>query len=719
MTPEGILSLVTLPAIVGTLALLAVIVVALLWWFQRRRAAAPPARPAAPPPPLAAPSEYPIDSTQPNRAVNLPPGLYLVAADGQPQPLARLPATIGRSPQSDVVLDGPAVSLAHARIYTDPRLGLCVEDLNTVNGITVDGRPTLKNLLSEGTQLNIGGYEFVFRRVGRSPDLSADTAVGAATVPVPAQTAPLAARGTTQPLPQRPGFGPRPRGAIFADRYQLTEIMGGDGQRQQYLVAEFGDKNGGPAWQCNRCGAVHAQAAPECSICGAPMGSQRPMLTLIETPTTEAQGPAYELAARHLAHGGVRAPLAAFEERVGGAMRYCIVAPATSDMPARPDFGQVLEWSPRLAQALSYLHGAGLSFGGRIGRESFGLVDGRAVWRDFSTAQLNPNGPGPSAAADIRALAQQLFVWLTGQGDSAGDGGLTGTASEVFNRALSGKGYATAADLAGALEQARSADAPARSVDYRTGRKTDVGRSRTLNEDSLFTLERVTNMQSVSRPLGVYVVADGMGGQAAGEVASSTVVNLIAARAVTDLAAGRADGGRPDRLPWLEEVVAAANQKVFDMRQAAGTDMGSTLVLAVVDGDQAFIGHVGDSRIYLINAKGIQRLTVDHSLVERMVAIGQITAQQARTHEQRNVIYRAMGDRAAVEIDTAVHRLAVGDKLLFCSDGLCGPVEDQRIYDIVVRAPDPQAACEALIAAANDAGGPDNITAVLVEIRQV
>jgi protein phosphatase len=718
MTPEGIVSLVTLPAIVGSLVLLAVILTGLIWWLRRRRVSAPPTVRAAPAAP--APVEYAIDSTQPNRAVNLPPGLYLLAADGQPQPLARLPATLGRSPQSDVVLEGPAVSFAHARIYTDPRLGLCIEDLNSVNGISVDGRPTLKNLLAEGAQINVGGHELVFRRVGRLPDSLGDTAISGTAVTVAAPTTPISARGTTQPLAQRPAFGPRPRGAIFADRYQLTETMAGDGQHQAYMVAEFSDKSGGPAWQCNRCGAVHAQAAPECSICGAPMGSHRPMLNLIETPTAEAQGPAYELAARRLAHGGVRAPFAAFEERVGGAMRYCVVAPATSEMPARPEFGQVLEWSPRLAQALSYLHGAGLTFGGRIGRESFGLVDGHAVWRDFSQAQVNPNGPGPSAAADIRALAQQLFVWLTGQGErSASDGGLTGTASEVFNRALSGKGYATAADLAGALEQARSADAPTGSVDYRTGRKTDVGRSRTLNEDSLFTIELVTNMQSVNRPLGVYVVADGMGGQAAGEVASSTVINLIAARAVADLAAGRGAGGRTDRLPWLQDVVAAANQKVFDMRQAAGTDMGSTLVLAVLEGDQAYIGHVGDSRIYLVNSRGIRRLTVDHSLVERMVAIGQITAEQARTHDQRNVIYRAMGDRAQVETDTAVHRLMPGDKVLLCSDGLCGPVEDQRIFDIVASAPDPQAACEALIAAANEAGGPDNITAVLVEIRQV
>jgi serine/threonine protein phosphatase PrpC/pSer/pThr/pTyr-binding forkhead associated (FHA) protein len=718
MTVESLISLVTLPAIVGTLVLLALIVAGLFWWVQRRRRTPPAASvtPALPMP--AATAGYPIDSTQPNRVIDLPPGLYLVAADGRPHSLTRLPATIGRSPQSDVVLDGPSVSFSHARIYTDPRLGLCIEDLNTVNGITVDGRPTLKNLLSEGAQVNIGGHELVFRRVGRSVEQAGDTVINPATPPAAAQTAPLSVRGATQPLPERPGFGPRPRGAIFADRFQLTEQMVGDNQRQQYLVAEFSDKTGGPAWQCNRCGAVHAQAAPECPICGARMGSQRPMLSLTEGATREVMGPAYDLAARHLAHGGVRAPLAAFEERVGGAIRYCVVAAATSDMPARPDFGQVLDWSPRLAQALSYLHIAGLSFGGRVGRESFGLVDGRAVWRDFSQAQLNPNGAGPSAAADIRALAQQLFMWLTGHPDRTGDGGLTGTASEVFSRALTGKGYATAADLAGALEQARSADGPPRSVDYRTGRKTDVGRSRTLNEDSLFILEMVRNMQSVSRPLGVYVVADGMGGQAAGEVASSTVVNLIASRAAADLAAGRTDSGRPDRLPWLQEVVTAANQKVFDMRQAAGTDMGSTLVVAVLEGDQAFIGHVGDSRIYMINAKGIQRLTVDHSLVERMVAVGQITAQQARTHEQRNVIYRAMGDREQVELDMAVHRLAAGDKLLLCTDGLCSPVEDQRIYDIVVRAPDPQAACEALVQAANDAGGPDNITAMLVEIRQ-
>jgi protein phosphatase len=104
--------------------------------------------------------------------------------------------------------------------------------------------------------------------------------------------------------------------------------------------------------------------------------------------------------------------------------------------------------------------------------------------------------------------------------------------------------------------------------------------------------------------------------------------------------------------------------------------------------------------------------------VQRLVATGQITEQEARTHEQRNVIYRTMGDRAEVEADTSVQALAPGDRLLLCSDGLCGQVEDEVMKQIVWAAATPQAACDALVDAANAAGGPDNITAVLIEVAQ-
>jgi serine/threonine protein phosphatase PrpC len=237
---------------------------------------------------------------------------------------------------------------------------------------------------------------------------------------------------------------------------------------------------------------------------------------------------------------------------------------------------------------------------------------------------------------------------------------------------------------------------------------------RTLNEDSLLTIDVVRNQQSVSRPLAVFLVADGMGGHAAGEVASGTIVNQVAQRTLTDLVP--ANSGRTDRLPWLQDVVSSTNRKIYDMRQAAGTDMGSTLVMIVLDADQLYVAHVGDSRAYHINAAGITRLTIDHSLVQRLVSTGQITEEEARTHEQRNVIYRTMGDRAEVEVDTSVRALAAGDRLLLCSDGMSGQVEDSVIQQIVMAAPGPQAACDRLIEAANAAGGPDNITAVIVEV---
>jgi protein phosphatase len=171
-----------------------------------------------------------------------------------------------------------------------------------------------------------------------------------------------------------------------------------------------------------------------------------------------------------------------------------------------------------------------------------------------------------------------------------------------------------------------------------------------------------------------------------------------------------------DYAAWLRDLVDVANRSLFELRQQAGTDMGTTLVAAVVDGTQAHIAHVGDSRAYLISGGGIQRLTVDHSLVERLVTTGQITAEQARTHEQRNVIYRTMGDKANVEVETGTYQLQPGDRLLLCSDGLSGMVTDEQILAIVRGNPSLQAACDELIKAANAGGGTDNITAILVEV---
>jgi protein phosphatase len=207
-----------------------------------------------------------------------------------------------------------------------------------------------------------------------------------------------------------------------------------------------------------------------------------------------------------------------------------------------------------------------------------------------------------------------------------------------------------------------------------------------------------------------------MGGHAAGEVASGLIVDTIASKALAELMLPQVQAARPVLSDWLRIAVEAANTEVFNLRKSAGTDMGSTIVAAAVIGNQAFFTHIGDSRIYLVNAKGIKRLTVDHSLVERLIATHQITREEARYHPQRNVIYRTIGDKSKIELEVTSLTLAIGDSLLLCSDGLSGMVEDERICQLVLDASSPQAACEALIEAANAAGGQDNSSVVIVKV---
>jgi protein phosphatase len=423
------------------------------------------------------------------------------------------------------------------------------------------------------------------------------------------------------------------------------------------------------------------------------------------------------VAAHGLAHPALRVPVASFEERLGTSLRYCVITPAIEPLPARPERALVLESAAGLIAGLDFLHSLSLSFSGKLTPALFAVADEHLVWADLGSGPLHTDAAPKARAADTRALADQLFAWLTGRTKYAADVTLASPLKTLFSQALTGRGFPSAQALGVAWAEAYQPEQPRPQVEVRSGRRTDVGRLRTLNEDSVLALELVRIVQSQPEPLGLYAVADGMGGHAAGEVASSTIVNTMAQRAVGDLANGLLAAVDPvDYLAWLQGLVEAANRALFDMRQQAGTDMGSTLVAMVVDGAQAYVAHVGDSRAYLINASGIHRLTEDHSLVERLVATGQITAEQARTHEQRNVIYRTMGDKARVEVETAAHPVAPGDLLLLCSDGLSGMVDDPTLLSLIRAAPSLPAACEAMVAAANAAGGTDNISAVLIEV---
>lgn len=529
-------------------------------------------------------------------------------------------------------------------------------------------------------------------------------------------------RTDTRPLGAVQGFVCRPAGAIFGDAYLHRSLIFSDDSQHQYLVAQIDPTESRQIRFCPNpvCGAwlMPRSGVPEkfCTDCGTVLVPCGDELVLIET-AAPLHNTLLQVTGRGLSHGSVRAPLAAFEERLGGAQRYCLVGPQTIPLQGKPEAAQAIKWGAGLARGLDYLHENGISFNGKIDGSCFALANEHAVWAYFLGCSLPAEGIVVDHQPDLRALAFLIFHWLTGKTQFEPDPNLLPTLSRVFEQAFSAQGFAAGSELADAIEQATQQAAAAQIIDYRMGRRTHVGMVRTLNEDSLLTVELERIHQSVTHPLGVYVVADGMGGHAAGEIASGTIVSAIAQRAFVDLMPTNVSQPTgQDRLGWLRQAVETANKAVFDLRKSAGTDMGSTLVAAVLEGNMAYIAHVGDSRIYLVNAGGIRRLTIDHSLVERLIATNQITREEARFHPQRNVIYRTIGDKLKIDVEVSTHTLSVGDHLLLCSDGLSGMVDDPTIQRVVMGASSPQAACDELVSLACAAGGDDNVSVIIVQI---
>ena len=226
------------------------------------------------------------------------------------------------------------------------------------------------------------------------------------------------------------------------------------------------------------------------------------------------------------------------------------------------------------------------------------------------------------------------------------------------------------------------------------GAASDIGRVRSNNEDSYLADD----------PL--FAVADGMGGENAGEVASALALEVLAKMA--------GEGRTVDLTDWVRE----ANREVWDRsvsdRSVAG--MGTTLTAVLADGERLRLAHVGDSRAYLLRNGQLRRLTEDHTRVARMVREGTITEEQAARHPERNIITRALGISIDVNVDQILVDVRTGDRLLLCTDGLTGMVPEEELRTILQSAAAPEEAARKLIEAANEAGGADNVTAVVLDV---
>ena len=425
---------------------------------------------------------------------------------------------------------------------------------------------------------------------------------------------------------------------------------------------------------------------------------------------------------------------------------------------------QIAAWMAQSAEVLAQLHAEGV-VGCRMTLDNLLVQPGdRVMLLDPDGCREAPTDPDEASRehlSDVRLLAGELEKWyiavrdvggilgnlaashdavqdeegegmlrLRGAVFSASD--LTGPLAAVLNpvfvlsRAREGD-YPTAAALAEALHDLYEQAKPLTNLTLWSGRASDVGQVRQINEDSLVTLEATVLEHEGNLPIALYVIADGMGGHQSGEVASSIAARTVGAVVNSSLIGPVVAGDPVARdettcAQLLRQGILEANRRIAELARERHSDLGTTVVAALVIGNQLTVANVGDSRAYLLREGALSPLTTDHSLVMQLVLAGQIEHDDIYTHPRRNEIYRALGDPRITEeeVDIYTHRLMPGDGLLLCSDGLWDFVRDPAIQGILVQdGADPQTLSDALVAEANRQGGEDNVSVVYARVMSL
>lgn len=521
---------------------------------------------------------------------------------------------------------------------------------------------------------------------------------------------------TTVPLAAPSVFATLPEGELLDNRrYQVTAVLGSGSKINVYQVIDLAQR------PCFQCGSMDNGVLDDfCASCGVTLPKVPVPFLLRETSEADMWEREAQMAERKLWHSGLVNVYRVFQFRpYGDLTRTYLVSDVEEgevlgSLPRPQPEEKVLVWGQQLAASVSYLHNKGFRHRS-IRAANVRLVGDQLKLTNFGKAEKVARAEDRDwPAVETADLARMLHDELL-----AGRQVAPATAA-LFAKALSpdkSTRYATADAFAAGLAEAVEALKRVDSVAFVAGRLSHVGMVRDHNEDSLLTVEFQRTQLSESEPVGLYVVADGMGGHEAGEVASGIAINTVASVLASKLLLPWLDGAAaPNYVDLLKEAFQKANLAVHERARKARTDMGTTLVGALVIGSEAFVANIGDSRCYRISREELKQVTTDHSLVERLIAAGQITREEARVHPQRNYIYRTVGDKPQVDVDVFRVRLKPNDALVLCSDGLSGMMADAEIQEVVFSSEDPQIACERLVQLANAAGGDDNITVVVVKI---
>ncbi len=502
---------------------------------------------------------------------------------------------------------------------------------------------------------------------------------------------------------------------LFAGRYELVE--------QQGDAVEALDRQ--PWKRCWACGATSNEAGELfCTECGATLEGRRYHGQL---RTGEPSGLAL---VPTVADEAARELLPSIWDQVQEEEAQLTLVADSGRAPLAPPLDELeaLYVGRGLARLLHVLHGAGLA----LGPISPGDVEQTAAGTPRLRAAPGLHRVGAALVEDVAADLHTLAALLEGltatprttqrlDEEQAAELIAGPSLSDVL-RDVRTDGLASAAALAERLDTLIAERTEPTPLWVRVGAASHEGMVRELDEDSLLTLDLRMVQNGKGRSWGLYIVADGMGGHAAGEVASGLAIRGAAEVVMSAYLTPTLDADTPYEEARLKEIVRKAilqaNEYVLREARARGNDMGTTITMALVAGDRAVIGNIGDSRTYLYRDGALRRISKDHSLVMRLVELGQITDDDVYTHPQRNAVLRSLGDKNEIEVDLFSERLRPGDTLFLCSDGQWEMTHDPQMTEIIGANDDPQAACDALIVAANAAGGEDNVTSVLVRFEK-
>lgn len=502
------------------------------------------------------------------------------------------------------------------------------------------------------------------------------------------------ANGNTRPPPFPPG-------THLSEHYSIEGLVRLAEGRMYYLAND--DRPDRPrrfCWECGNDETPRNRAA--CVNCGASLAPRRFLVSV--RWDREGFEPYARFFEKHFDHPGIIAPVDMFFQ--DGVL--CSVTPWSGESLMIDEgspllIKRVLDMAQRAAGMLAFLHVQGISLGS-LTRANFLVRNSREFLLfdpDVASVYDTPV-PEPNRKLEISQLggilrrytpvhATRLMNFFV----SAEEG--TFTSPLAFGRALE--------DI---IDQGEEKLSLKRN---NIGAMTDVGLCRVLNEDNW-------GWTRLADDVFLYAVADGMGGHECGEVASQMAVETLCRVAhervgtATQLAAEALEN-------ILDEAFQTANNTIKEHSEQMGNDMGTTLVTAMVlENRSALVANVGDSRGYLMRRGTLHQITRDHSLVARMVEQHRITPEEARNHPHSNILLRTVGTERNVEIDIFRVELEPGDRMLLCSDGLWGEVEDDEIEALLNRYEDPRVLCRELIRSAHQGGGRDNVTVVIVQIPE-